>query len=158
MIEDLELSNKRHSLVQTLSGGMKRKLSVAIAFVGGSRAIILDEPTAGVDPYARRAIWDLILKYKPGEQDSRLAWWAWVYPPAPVCALILMFPAPGRTILLSTHHMDEADLLGDRIAIISHGKLKCCGSPLFLKGAYGDGYRLTLVKRPAEPGTSQGLC
>uniref|UniRef100_A0A8C8U826 ATP-binding cassette sub-family A member 2-like n=1 Tax=Peromyscus maniculatus bairdii TaxID=230844 RepID=A0A8C8U826_PERMB len=83
-------------------------------------------PTAGVDPYARRAIWDLILKYKP-----------------------------GRTILLSTHHMDEADLLGDRIAIISHGKLKCCGSPLFLKGAYGDGYRLTLVKRPAEPGTSQ---
>lgn len=67
MIEDLELSNKRHSLVQTLSGGMKRKLSVAIAFVGGSRAVILDEPTAGVDPYARRAIWDLILKYKQGE-------------------------------------------------------------------------------------------
>ncbi|XP_011812790.1 PREDICTED: ATP-binding cassette sub-family A member 2 [Colobus angolensis palliatus] len=126
MIEDLELSNKRHSLVQTLSGGMKRKLSVAIAFVGGSRAIILDEPTAGVDPYARRAIWDLILKYKP-----------------------------GRTILLSTHHMDEADLLGDRIAIISHGKLKCCGSPLFLKGTYGDGYRLTLVKRPAESGGLQ---
>lgn len=54
--------------------------------------------------------------------------------------------------------MDEADLLGDRIAIISHGKLKCCGSPLFLKGAYGDGYRLTLVKQPAEPGASQGLC
>lgn len=67
MIEDLELSNKRHSLVQTLSGGMKRKLSVAIAFVGGSRAVILDEPTAGVDPYARRAIWDLILKYKQGD-------------------------------------------------------------------------------------------
>uniref|UniRef100_A0A8C8Z3D3 ATP-binding cassette sub-family A member 2 n=1 Tax=Prolemur simus TaxID=1328070 RepID=A0A8C8Z3D3_PROSS len=83
-------------------------------------------PTAGVDPYARRAIWDLILKYKP-----------------------------GRTILLSTHHMDEADLLGDRIAIISHGKLKCCGSPLFLKAAYGDGYRLTLVKQPAEPGGPQ---
>lgn len=67
MIMDLELSNKRHSLVQTLSGGMKRKLSVAIAFVGGSRAVILDEPTAGVDPYARRAIWDLILKYKQGQ-------------------------------------------------------------------------------------------
>lgn len=70
MIEDLELSNKRHSLVQTLSGGMKRKLSVAIAFVGGSRAIILDEPTAGVDPYARRAIWDLILKYKQGARGA----------------------------------------------------------------------------------------
>ncbi|KAM3610350.1 uncharacterized protein V6R79_002902 [Siganus canaliculatus] len=124
MIVDLELSNKRHSLVQTLSGGMKRKLSVAIAFVGGSRAVILDEPTAGVDPYARRAIWDLILKYKQ-----------------------------GRTILLSTHHMDEADLLGDRIAIISHGRLKCCGSPLFLKSTYGDGYKLTLVKKQSD---SQG--
>ncbi|XP_064210505.1 ATP-binding cassette sub-family A member 2 isoform X1 [Anguilla rostrata] len=121
MIEDLELSNKRHCLVQTLSGGMKRKLSVAIAFVGGSRAVILDEPTAGVDPYARRAIWDLILKYKQ-----------------------------GRTILLSTHHMDEADLLGDRIAVISHGKLKCCGSPLFLKSTYGDGYKLTLVKKQSD--------
>ncbi|KAM9393672.1 ATP-binding cassette sub-family A member 2 [Pholidichthys leucotaenia] len=126
MIVDLELSHKRHSLVQTLSGGMKRKLSVAIAFVGGSRAVILDEPTAGVDPYARRAIWDLILKYKQ-----------------------------GRTILLSTHHMDEADLLGDRIAIISHGKLKCCGSPLFLKSSYGDGYKLTLVKTQSE-GPGQG--
>ncbi|NXG58783.1 ABCA2 protein, partial [Hemiprocne comata] len=128
MIEDLELSNKRHSLVQTLSGGMKRKLSVAIAFVGGSRAVILDEPTAGVDPYARRAIWDLILKYKP-----------------------------GRTILLSTHHMDEADLLGDRIAIISHGKLKCCGSPLFLKSTYGDGYKLTVVKKQSYTRNGTGL-
>ncbi|XP_039660213.1 ATP-binding cassette sub-family A member 2 isoform X1 [Perca fluviatilis] len=126
MILDLELTHKRHSLVQTLSGGMKRKLSVAIAFIGGSRAVILDEPTAGVDPYARRAIWDLILKYKQ-----------------------------GRTILLSTHHMDEADLLGDRIAIISHGKLKCCGSPLFLKSTYGDGYKLTLVKKQSE-GRGQG--
>uniref|UniRef100_A0AAV2MPG3 ATP-binding cassette sub-family A member 2 n=1 Tax=Knipowitschia caucasica TaxID=637954 RepID=A0AAV2MPG3_KNICA len=138
MIVDLGLSHKRHSLVQTLSGGMKRKLSVAIAFVGGSRAVILDEPTAGVDPYARRAIWDLILKYKQ-----------------------------GRTILLSTHHMDEADLLGDRIAIISHGRLQCCGSPLFLKSTYGDGYKLTLVKRqsdrdpaqpPPSPLTPPSLC
>ncbi|MEE6504928.1 hypothetical protein FKM82_005378, partial [Ascaphus truei] len=131
MIEDLELSNKRHCLVQTLSGGMKRKLSVAIAFIGGSRAIILDEPTAGVDPYARRAIWDLILKYKQ-----------------------------GRTILLSTHHMDEADLLGDRIAIISHGKLKCCGSPLFLKSTYGDGYKLTVVKKQsdADAGHAPAAC
>lgn len=63
--------------------------------------------------------------------------------------------APGRTILLSTHHMDEADLLGDRIAIISHGKLKCCGSPLFLKSTYGDGYKLTLVKKQSE---GRGVC
>lgn len=59
-----------------------------------------------------------------------------------------MFPLlPGRTILLSTHHMDEADILGDRIAIISHGKLCCVGSSLFLKTQLGTGYYLTLVKR-----------
>ncbi|KAL8562888.1 hypothetical protein ACOMHN_004580 [Nucella lapillus] len=120
MIEDLGLPDKRHCRVDCLSGGMQRKLSVAIAFVGGSRTVILDEPTAGVDPYARRAIWDLLVKYKP-----------------------------GRTILLSTHHMDEADILGDRIAIISNGQLKCCGSSMFLKNNIGDGYHLTLVK--AEP-------
>ena len=67
MIDDLGLLKKRHFPVDCLSGGMKRKLSVAIAFVSGSRTVILDEPTAGVDPYARRAIWDLILKYKHGK-------------------------------------------------------------------------------------------
>lgn len=66
IIQDLSLPLKRHSKVDCLSGGMKRKLSVAIAFVGGSQVVILDEPTAGVDPYSRRAIWDLILKYKKG--------------------------------------------------------------------------------------------
>ncbi|XP_071948273.1 ATP-binding cassette sub-family A member 2-like [Antedon mediterranea] len=121
VIGDIGLIKKRKQKVKGLSGGMKRKLSVAIAFVGGSRTVILDEPTSGVDPYARRAIWELLLKYKS-----------------------------GRTILLSTHHMDEADLLGDRIAIISHGQLKCCGSSLFLKATFGDGYRLTLVKRRSE--------
>ncbi|KAK3577511.1 hypothetical protein CHS0354_026468 [Potamilus streckersoni] len=121
MIEDLGLPKKRHSQVDCLSGGMQRKLSVAIAFVGGSRTVILDEPTAGVDPYARRAIWDLLIKYKS-----------------------------GRTILLSTHHMDEADFLGDRIAIISNGQLKCCGSPLFLKNTFGEGYHLYLVKKESE--------
>lgn len=50
-----------------MSGGMQRKLSVAVAFVGGSKTVILDEPTAGVDPFSRRAIWDLLLKYKEGK-------------------------------------------------------------------------------------------
>ena len=66
MIQDIALPEKRHSIVDCLSGGMKRKLSVAIAFVAGSRTVILDEPTAGVDPYARRQIWDLLVKYKKG--------------------------------------------------------------------------------------------
>jgi ABC-type multidrug transport system ATPase subunit len=105
------------------------------AFVGDAKTIILDEPTAGVDPYARRAIWELLIKLKQ-----------------------------GRTILLSSHHMDEADILGDRIAIISSkissgrkvlskveffdldGQLKCCGTSLFLKTTFGEGYILTLVK------------
>lgn len=56
----------------------------------------------------------------------------------------------GRTILLSTHHMDEADILGDRIAIISNGQLKCAGSSVFLKNTFGEGYHLTLVKRARE--------
>ena len=65
---------------------------MAIAFVGNSRTVILDEPSAGVDPSGRRGIWDLLFKYKK-----------------------------DRTILITTHHMDEADVLGDRIAIISNG-------------------------------------
>ncbi|XP_060560202.1 phospholipid-transporting ATPase ABCA1-like [Ruditapes philippinarum] len=117
MIKDVGLPHKRKEHSSNLSGGMKRKLSVAIAFVGNSKTVILDEPTAGVDPYARRAIWQLLLKLKK-----------------------------GRTIILSTHHMDEADVLGDRIAIISQGRLCCIGSSLFLKNHYGNGYYLTLVR------------
>ena len=66
MIKDMGLPKKRHATADCLSGGMQRKLSVAIAFVAGSRTVILDEPTAGVDPYARRQIWDLLVKYKQG--------------------------------------------------------------------------------------------
>jgi ATP-binding cassette subfamily A (ABC1) protein 2 len=66
MLSDLSLENKGDSRPDALSGGMQRKLSIAIAFVGGSRTVILDEPTAGVDPYSRRAIWKLLNKYKTG--------------------------------------------------------------------------------------------
>ena len=65
-LKDVGLQNKRDELASCLSGGMKRKLSVALAFVAGSKVVILDEPTAGVDPYARRGIWDLLLHYKSG--------------------------------------------------------------------------------------------
>uniref|UniRef100_A0A3Q3JX75 P-type phospholipid transporter n=1 Tax=Monopterus albus TaxID=43700 RepID=A0A3Q3JX75_MONAL len=118
MLIDLGLPHRRNAEAQNLSGGMQRKLSVAMAFVGGSKVIILDEPTSGVDPYSRRSIWDLLLKYRA-----------------------------GHTVILSTHHMDEADLLSDRIAIISKGQLHCCGSPLFLKNCFGVGFYLTLVRR-----------
>ncbi|XP_044195655.1 retinal-specific phospholipid-transporting ATPase ABCA4a [Thunnus albacares] len=118
MLQDLGLPHKRDELIQNLSGGMQRKLSVALAFVGGAKVVILDEPTSGVDPYSRRSIWDLLLKYRA-----------------------------GRTVIMSTHHMDEADLLSDRVAIISQGRLYCCGSPIFLKNCFGAGFYLTLVRR-----------
>ncbi|XP_030254763.1 retinal-specific phospholipid-transporting ATPase ABCA4a isoform X2 [Sparus aurata] len=118
MLQDMGLPHKRAELTQNLSGGMQRKLSVALAFVGGAKVVILDEPTSGVDPYSRRSIWDLLLKYRT-----------------------------GRTVIMSTHHMDEADLLSDRVAIISQGRLYCCGSPIFLKNCFGAGFYLTLVRR-----------
>ncbi|KAG0722166.1 ATP-binding cassette sub-family A member 3 [Chionoecetes opilio] len=117
MVKKLKLEDKRDALSSTLSGGMKRKLSVGIALCGGSRVVFLDEPTSGMDPGARRLIWDLL-------QQERT----------------------GRTILLTTHFMEEADLLGDRIAIMANGVKQCCGSSLFLKKIYGAGYRLIIVK------------
>ncbi|CAG0915031.1 unnamed protein product [Notodromas monacha] len=116
MIRDLGLPKKRHELSCNLSGGMQRKLSIAISFLAKSRTVFLDEPTAGVDPHSRRAIWKLLTKYKK-----------------------------GRTVILTTHHMDEAEILGDRIAIISCGALVCSGSALFLKKLYGSGYVLRVV-------------
>uniref|UniRef100_A0A803Y3D3 ABC transporter domain-containing protein n=1 Tax=Meleagris gallopavo TaxID=9103 RepID=A0A803Y3D3_MELGA len=130
MLEDMGLSHKRNEEAQNLSGGMQRKLSVAIAFVGEAKVVVLDEPTSGVDPYSRRSIWDLLLKYRS-----------------------------GRTIILSTHHMDEADILGDRIAIISQGKIFCSGSPVFLKNCFGSGFYLTLVRKVKNTRTGRSsLC
>lgn len=80
---------------------------------------MLDEPTSGMDPSARRFTWDLLQNYRS-----------------------------GRTILLTTHFMDEADVLGDRIAIMAEGKIQCCGSSLFLKNHYGVGYHIVMVKEP----------
>lgn len=112
-VAGLQLEEKLHSRVKTLSGGMKRKLCAGIAFAGGSNLVFFDEPTAGLDPRAKRAIWDL-MKMEKGE----------------------------RTIVLSTHYMDEAELMGDRVAILNKGQLVCYGSPHFLKQVYPSGYRL----------------
>uniref|UniRef100_A0A8C4UM45 ATP binding cassette subfamily A member 4 n=1 Tax=Falco tinnunculus TaxID=100819 RepID=A0A8C4UM45_FALTI len=129
MLEDIGLTHKRNEEAQNLSGGMQRKLSVAIAFVGEAKVVVLDEPTSGVDPYSRRSIWDLLLKYRS-----------------------------GRTIILSTHHMDEADILGDRVAIISQGRLFCSGSPVFLKNRFGSGFYLTLVRKMRNTRTGRCSC
>lgn len=120
MLELINLADKKNAKSSTLSGGMKRKLSVAIAFIGGSKIVILDEPSSGMDPQARHSTWSLLQKFKKER---------------------------SVTILLTTHFMDEADFLGDRIAIMSKGELKCCGSPLFLKSKYGSGYNLVITRK-----------
>lgn len=119
MLEAVDLLDKREYLSSALSGGQKRKLSVAIAFVGGSRLVFLDEPTAGMDVAARRHTWDLLRRM-----------------------------AEGRTILLTTHFMDEADLLGQSIGIMSAGSLQCNGSSLYLKSRLGVGYNIVLTTTP----------
>ncbi|KAI2474243.1 ATP binding cassette (ABC) protein subfamily A member [Diabrotica virgifera virgifera] len=115
-LRDIDLTDKANSSSKHLSGGQKRKLSIGIAIIGDPKIVILDEPTAGVDPYSRRHMWSVL-------QNKR----------------------HGRVILLTTHFMDEADILADRKAVVSKGNIRCCGSSLFLKNKFGIGYHLTLV-------------
>mmetsp|Transcript_24372 Transcript_24372/g.21540 ORF Transcript_24372/g.21540 Transcript_24372/m.21540 type:complete len:1036 (+) Transcript_24372:413-3520(+) len=126
IIKDLDLEDKRNYLSRSLSGGQKRKLSTGIAFIGPSKFILLDEPSSGMDTSARRHLWEMLKTYKH-----------------------------GKVVLLTTHYMDEADQLGDRIAIMGDGKLQCLGSPMFLKSKFGVGYSLTIVKEdimdPSQP-------
>jgi ATP-binding cassette, subfamily A (ABC1), member 3 len=116
-VKTLQLDEQIDQKTKCLSGGMRRKLSVGVALCADSKVVICDEPTSGVDPAARRAIWNLLLKEKK-----------------------------GRTILLSTHSMDEADVLGDRIAIMAGGILKTVGSSFFLKKKFGGSALLVCVK------------
>lgn len=104
-----------------LSGGNKRKLSLAIALCGDPQFLLLDEPTSGMDVASRRNCWELLRRKRE-----------------------------GRVTLLTTHFLDEASLLADRIAVMKQGKLQCCGSELFLKNRFGLGYNLTVVLVEAE--------
>jgi ABC-type multidrug transport system ATPase subunit len=110
------LSAKAEAAACTLSGGQRRRLSLAIAFAGNPSLVLLDEPTTGMDAFSRRRAWVFIRGQK----------------------------AAGRAIVLSTHFMEEADLLCDRIAIMSAGKLAAVGSPVFLKARLGLGYHLSM--------------
>ena len=110
MLAKVGMESKKNALAKTLSGGQKRKLQLLIAIAGDTKFLVLDEPSSGMDPTARRETWDLIQELKK-----------------------------DRIIILTTHYMDEADVLGDRIGIMSKGQLKTCGSSLFLKKKYGLG-------------------
>jgi ABC-type multidrug transport system ATPase subunit len=116
MIESLEMTPKMHAPTGSLSGGQKRRLCVANALIGECKIVFLDEPTSGMDPFSRRALWKLIKEYQP-----------------------------GRCIVFTTHYMDEADILGDTVAVLSHGSLRVSGSPLFLKRRFGCGYTLSVL-------------
>eukprot|EP00026_Physarum_polycephalum_P001937 Phypoly_transcript_01940.p1 GENE.Phypoly_transcript_01940~~Phypoly_transcript_01940.p1 ORF type:complete len:991 (+),score=123.87 Phypoly_transcript_01940:334-2973(+) len=115
-LKDVRLDVVADHLSSTFSGGMKRRLSVAIANIGDPKVIFMDEPTSGLDPRSRIQLAELIQKVKK-----------------------------DKIIVLTTHSMEEADALGDKIAIMALGRLRAVGDSLHLKARYGEGYHINLV-------------
>jgi ABC-2 type transport system ATP-binding protein len=105
----VELEGKRSSWVGKLSGGQRQRLSIACALAGDPDLLFLDEPTTGLDPQSRRQLWDILTRFK----------------------------GAGGTILLTTHYMDEAETLCDRVAIVDHGKVIALGAPRELIASLG---------------------
>ncbi|CAG8489659.1 3135_t:CDS:2, partial [Dentiscutata erythropus] len=103
------------------SGGMKRRLSMLISTIGDPKIIFMDEPTTGMDPVNRRHVWSFIENFKQ-----------------------------GRIIILTTHSMEEADVLGDRICVMAHGHLRALGNSMRIKNKFGAGYRVSLVTHPND--------
>jgi ABC-2 type transport system ATP-binding protein len=112
LLDDLFLTDKVDTLVKNLSGGMKRRLNLALGLVHHPEIVVLDEPSEGLDPQSRRVLWEYIRKLRDDE---------------------------GKTVILTTHLMDEADRLSDRVAIIDHGKLLRLDTPKNLKKEIGEG-------------------
>ncbi|MCK9151265.1 ABC transporter ATP-binding protein [Methanobacterium alcaliphilum] len=112
LLNDLMLNDKADTLVSNLSGGMKRRLNLAMALIHSPEIVVLDEPSEGLDPQSRRVLWNFIRSLRDDE---------------------------GKTVILTTHLMDEADRLSDRIAIIDHGKLLRLDTPENLKREIGEG-------------------
>ncbi|HII84515.1 MAG TPA: ATP-binding cassette domain-containing protein [Methanobacterium subterraneum] len=112
LLDDLFLQDKANTVVTQLSGGMKRRLNLAMAVVHQPDIVVLDEPSEGLDPQSRRVLWNYIRSMRDDE---------------------------GKTVILTTHLMDEADRLSDRIAIIDHGKLLRLDTPTNLKKEIGEG-------------------
>ena len=106
VIDSVGLSEKQGALIRTLSGGQRRRLDVALGIIGNPELLFLDEPTTGFDPQARRAFWSLIQQLR----------------------------SDGTTILLTTHYLDEAQALADRVAVINHGQIVEVSTPTELGG------------------------
>ncbi len=116
ILEKLQLIDKKDELISSLSGGMKRRMNIAMATIHNPSIVVLDEPSEGLDPQSRRLLWDYILHQKE----------------------------LGNTVILTTHLMDEADMLSDRVAIIDHGQLLRLDTPKKLKQIIGDGDTLQI--------------
>lgn len=114
-LENTNLVQSRNFRVKELSGGMKRRLSLGISLVGNPKIVFLDEPTTGLDPDNKRQIWEILSNCKE-----------------------------GKCMILTTHLMDEAEVLADRIGIIVNGQLKCLGTKFKLKRVYGKGFKLVI--------------
>ncbi|KAL9125089.1 MAG: hypothetical protein Q9217_005652 [Psora testacea] len=121
LIRDCDLDRKVNARARHLSGGQKRKLQLSMMFTGGSRVCCVDECSSGVDALARQKLWNILLNERG-----------------------------KRTIIFTTHFLDEADLLSDQIAILSKGCLKAQGSAVELKHRLGGGYRIHVFKIPGE--------
>ena len=113
----MNLESSLHEKIGNLSGGMKRRISIALATIGNPAILIFDEPTTGLDPENRRIIWKFINKLKESK----------------------------RTILLTTHLLEEADILSDRISIMSRGQIKVLGTSSELKRKLGSGFKLNVI-------------
>lgn len=116
LIRKIDLVEKKDSLCKTLSGGQKRKLCIALALIGKSRLVLLDEPTSGIDIVSKRFLWEFLKGYKT-----------------------------NKIIILTTHSLDEAEYLGDRIGIMSEGKFICSGTSSYLKTKYSCGFNINFI-------------
>ena len=122
-LDSVRLSNYKTTLATKVSGGERRRMSLAMALSGDSRVVLLDEPTTGLDPKVRRMVWDIISETRQ-----------------------------GRLVILTTHSMEEAELLSEHITIMAHGRLRCLGTPNHLKQKFGG---QVFVNFENEPGRFQ---
>jgi ABC-2 type transport system ATP-binding protein len=122
IIKEVTLEDGKNTIFENLSGGQKQKVGLALALVNSPELLFLDEPTTGLDPQARRTMWAVIRSLK----------------------------REGRSILLTTHYLEEAQLLADKVAIMNKGKIIAAGSPQELIDHYGSGKRQVMVSDTLE--------
>ena len=128
LVESLRLGEHRDRMPQELSGGLRRRVLVGIAVLARPSLLVLDEPTAGLDPQSRRDLWSVVARYK----------------------------AEGTSVLLTTHYMEEAEELSDRVGIINDGRMLAMDSVDSLRSAHGLEFKATFLREDGEPRTVYG--